>query len=190
MNKLIEKAKRGDSESFIEAITLCTSELYKIGKAMSLNDEDIGDLIQETILVAYKKINTLMEQLNIDEDLNWETNIILDEKFSNSTKINYKWKDSEKIKVNNEETLPTGTIVEFFYYIKDKELLSGGYKIKLKTEEGKEYYMSGANLETNNDGYNYHILFDGLTTFENVNKFTLEFENNNSGAIDSVEFSK
>lgn len=137
------------------------------------------------------KFNKLViEQLDIDENLNWETNIILDEKFCDSKKINYKWKDSEKIKVNKEETLPTGTVIEFIYYIKDKELLSGGFKMKLKTEDGKEYHMSGANLETNADGYNYHILFDGLTSFDNVNKFTLEFEKNNSVSIDKVEFTK
>lgn len=81
MNKLIERAKRGDSESFIEAITLCNSELYKIGKAMSLNDEDIGDLIQETILTAYKKINTLKK---VDFFKTWLIRIFINK--SNSLK--------------------------------------------------------------------------------------------------------
>lgn len=61
METLIGKAQRGDKEAFIEAINSCTKQLYKIGKSMRLNDEDIGDAVQETILVAYKKINTLKE---------------------------------------------------------------------------------------------------------------------------------
>jgi len=61
MEKLVIKAKKGDSEAFMEAINKCSNQLYKIGKTMMLSDEDVGDIIQETILVAYKKINTLKE---------------------------------------------------------------------------------------------------------------------------------
>lgn len=61
MENLVIKAQKGDSEAFIEVINKCTTQLYKIGKTMMLKDEDVGDIIQETILVAYKKINTLKE---------------------------------------------------------------------------------------------------------------------------------
>ncbi|GAA0673430.1 MULTISPECIES: sigma-70 family RNA polymerase sigma factor [Clostridium] len=61
MEILIYKAQRGNREAFIKAINSCTKQLYKIGKSMRLNDEDIGDAMQETILTAYKKINTLKE---------------------------------------------------------------------------------------------------------------------------------
>lgn len=61
MEILIYKAQRGDREAFIKAINSCTKQLYKMGKTMRLDDEDIGDAMQETILISYKKINTLKE---------------------------------------------------------------------------------------------------------------------------------
>ncbi len=61
MEILIYKAQRGDREAFIKAINICTKQLYKMGKTMRLDDEDIGDAMQEIILIYYKKINTLKE---------------------------------------------------------------------------------------------------------------------------------
>lgn len=51
-----------DKEGFIENIKKCTPILYKMGKVILKNDEDIGDAIQETILTGYEKIKTLKDE--------------------------------------------------------------------------------------------------------------------------------
>ncbi|SFB30513.1 sigma-70 family RNA polymerase sigma factor [Clostridium frigidicarnis] len=61
MELSIEQSLNKDKEAFIEAINSCTPTLYKIGKNMVENDEDIGDAIQDTILTAYEKVNTLKD---------------------------------------------------------------------------------------------------------------------------------
>ncbi|MEG1482250.1 sigma-70 family RNA polymerase sigma factor [Clostridium sp.] len=61
MELLILKAIKGDKEAFIKAINSSTPSLYKMSRTMIRNDEDIADIIQDTILTAYEKINTLKE---------------------------------------------------------------------------------------------------------------------------------
>lgn len=61
MRNLILQAQNGDKEAFIQAINQCTLQLYKIGKTMLKDDNDIGDAIQDTILSAYEKLSTLKE---------------------------------------------------------------------------------------------------------------------------------
>ena len=58
---LVNKAKKGDQEAFIQLISQYQLTLYRTAKRMGLQDEDIADLIQDTILTAYEKMNTLDE---------------------------------------------------------------------------------------------------------------------------------
>lgn len=58
---LVKKAKKGDEEAFIQLIGQYEMTLYRTAKGMGLQNEDIADLIQDTILTAYEKINTLKE---------------------------------------------------------------------------------------------------------------------------------
>ena len=59
MELLIKKAIKGDSEAFISLIDKHEVSMYKTAKAILNNEEDIGDAIQETILAAYKNIQSL-----------------------------------------------------------------------------------------------------------------------------------
>lgn len=61
MEELVEKAKRGDKEAFTQAILEIKSSLYKIAKMKTTNEEDIQDIIQETMIDAYKYIKKLKE---------------------------------------------------------------------------------------------------------------------------------
>lgn len=61
MQNLIEKALNGDNEAFVEIINKSTEKMYGIGKSILKNDEDIGDAIQESIIIAYEKLHTLKE---------------------------------------------------------------------------------------------------------------------------------
>ena len=61
MEDLIEKAKKGDKESFTRLVLLVKNELYHVAKARLNNEEDVCDAIQETTITAYKNIKELKD---------------------------------------------------------------------------------------------------------------------------------
>jgi RNA polymerase sigma-70 factor, ECF subfamily len=58
---LVEKAKSGDEEAFIELIDLNKKPLYYTLKKYLENDEDIADISQNSILKAFKYIKSLKD---------------------------------------------------------------------------------------------------------------------------------
>ena len=63
MEELIKKAQHGDKESFTQAILKIKNDLYKITKTKTTNEEDIQDIVQETMIEAYKHIDSLKEPI-------------------------------------------------------------------------------------------------------------------------------
>ena len=61
MEKMVRKAKKGDSAVFIELIKRCEQSMYKTAWVYLKNDQDVADAIQETILTCFEKIHTLRE---------------------------------------------------------------------------------------------------------------------------------
>lgn len=61
MKELIIKAKRGDKEAFTQLILEIKNDLYKITKIKTTKEEDIQDIVQETMLDAYKYIKKLKD---------------------------------------------------------------------------------------------------------------------------------
>lgn len=59
MDELVKRAQQGDKEAFTELILLLKADLYKIAKTRIKNDEDIYDVIQETMIIAFKSIRKL-----------------------------------------------------------------------------------------------------------------------------------
>lgn len=59
MKKLILKAKNGDRNAFTTLILNIEEELYKIARTRLNNEDDILDVIQDTIISAYKSIKKL-----------------------------------------------------------------------------------------------------------------------------------
>jgi len=59
MEKLILKAKNGDRNAFTTLILNIEDELYKIARTRLNNEDDILDVIQDTIISAYKSIKKL-----------------------------------------------------------------------------------------------------------------------------------
>ncbi len=55
----IELAKGGDKQAFSEIVEEVKIKLYKTGMSILKNDEDTCDAIQETLISAYKNLNTL-----------------------------------------------------------------------------------------------------------------------------------
>lgn len=61
IEKLIKKAKRGNKTAFIQCIRPYEADLYRMAFVYMKNEHDAIDVVQETILKAYEKINTLKE---------------------------------------------------------------------------------------------------------------------------------
>lgn len=59
MEELVEKAKKGNSEAFDKLILMTEKEMYLIAKTKINNDDDIADIMQETILICFKNIHKL-----------------------------------------------------------------------------------------------------------------------------------
>lgn len=58
---LVKKAQKGNEEAFIKLIEMHKNLMYSVAKSMVDNDEDVADLIQETIFKSYKYIKSLKE---------------------------------------------------------------------------------------------------------------------------------
>lgn len=59
MDILVKKAQRGDAEAFIALIEECKMTLRRVAYGYLGNDEDVADVIQDTILAAYEHVSTL-----------------------------------------------------------------------------------------------------------------------------------
>ena len=59
MEELIEKAKNGEKDAFVNLMLIYEKDLYKIAKLRLNNYDDICDAVQETILMAFKSIKKL-----------------------------------------------------------------------------------------------------------------------------------
>lgn len=61
MEELIKKAQKGDINAFTDMISSIKYDLYKIAKTRITNEDDIEDIIQETMIQVYKSIKKLKE---------------------------------------------------------------------------------------------------------------------------------
>lgn len=61
MEQLVEQAKSGDREAFEKLIMLLEKDLYRIAKLRLNNKEDIFDVVQETIIIAFQSIHKLRQ---------------------------------------------------------------------------------------------------------------------------------
>lgn len=63
MEELIIKARSGDTEAYTQLILNVKNDLYKIAKTRIINEHDIDDAIQETMIQSYKAIKKLRDPL-------------------------------------------------------------------------------------------------------------------------------
>ena len=61
MEELIDKARKGDKEAFTKIILENEQSLYKIAKIRLINDYDICEALQNTMILAYKHIKKLKD---------------------------------------------------------------------------------------------------------------------------------
>lgn len=119
MEELIKKAQNGDKEAFTQAILLIKNNLYKIAKMRTSDDDTVQDIMQETMIDAYKYIKKLKEPSKFKA---WTIKILI-----NNCKKYYKkyylqenydlefYKES--IKYNNDQQLVEDTL-DFYEMIK------------------------------------------------------------------------
>ncbi len=124
MEELVKKAKNGDKEAFTELMLLLKADLYKIAKTRLKNDDDIYDVIQETMLLAFHSIRKLKQ---VESFKSWIIKILINrsnsmyKKKSKSNIIsleeieNYKSENCFSIE-NIEETLDFKCICENLKY--------------------------------------------------------------------------
>lgn len=60
--ELVRKAKKNDQKSFCELIEIIKNDLYLIAKTRLKNEDDIADVIQDTIIICYKNIKFLRNE--------------------------------------------------------------------------------------------------------------------------------
>ena len=56
MEELVEKAKKEDKQAFTNLILSIQRDLYCIAKSKIRNENDIDDIIQETMIIAFLNI--------------------------------------------------------------------------------------------------------------------------------------
>ena len=123
MEELVRKSQKGDKEAFTQLILEIKNDLYKITKMKTTNEEDVQDIIQESMLDAYKYIKKLKEPKKFKA---WIIKILI----NNCNKYyKRKYKDSEiydnydiefykeSIKYNNNSKLIEDTL-DFYEMIK------------------------------------------------------------------------
>lgn len=62
MNSLIDEVKEGNKESYAKMISDVKDELNNIAKSKIKNQEDINDILQNTFIIGYLKINQLKNE--------------------------------------------------------------------------------------------------------------------------------
>ena len=61
MKEIVLSAKQGNKEAFTQLILEIKNDLYKICRIRLNNNDDIDDAIQETMIQAYKNLNSLKD---------------------------------------------------------------------------------------------------------------------------------
>lgn len=59
--RLVERAKQHDKEAFVELMERHKMDMYKVARSYFSAEEDIADVMQDTVLSCYEKLDTLRE---------------------------------------------------------------------------------------------------------------------------------
>lgn len=100
MEHLVELAKKGDDDAFITLIQANQNALKRIAFAWLKNEDDIADVIQDTILDAYEHIGQLHKA---EYFRTWLVRILI----NNCTRVYRKNKHHEKFEVHAGECSET-----------------------------------------------------------------------------------
>ena len=59
MIELVKRAMKSDTDAFMELMERQSLSMYKVARAMLKNDADVADVMQDTILTCFEKLDTL-----------------------------------------------------------------------------------------------------------------------------------
>lgn len=62
LKSLVKKAKKGDGEAFVSLVKQYENVLYRTASKLLNNEEDVADVMQDTIISAYEKLHTLKNE--------------------------------------------------------------------------------------------------------------------------------
>lgn len=74
--QLVAKVKSGETKAFTELLHCIENDLYRIAKTRLSSDDDISDAIQETMIIAYKKLKKLKDNSKFKS---WIIQILINE---------------------------------------------------------------------------------------------------------------
>lgn len=123
MEELIIKAQKGDKKAFTDIILSIKNDLYKIAKTRISNDDDIDDLIQETMIETYKHIKKLRKPEKLKM---WVIKILINKcnklyrkKYKKDISIN-EYNLENYIIINSQKDIEDD--LNFYYLIKDLKI--------------------------------------------------------------------
>ncbi|MDO4283653.1 MAG: sigma-70 family RNA polymerase sigma factor [Clostridia bacterium] len=131
MDKILKKAIKGDKDAFIKVMQSMEKKIYIIAKAKLSNEEDIKDVIQETIYKSYKNIKDLKDTSKFE---NWIISILI----NNCNQVYRNKKNIIHIEYNENEVDNLETNSE---YIKSEENIDFFRFLELLDEIEKEIFI-------------------------------------------------
>lgn len=147
MNLLIKKAIDGDKDAFSKLISEYERKLYIIARSRISNEEDVKDIIQDTIMNAYINLKTLK---NIDKFNSWITTILINKcnKFyvNNVNVLSYDdMYENSSYLVCNQDTDDINATMDFiqiigFLDVEDRTIITMYYMDEYTTKEIGEIF--------------------------------------------------
>ena len=125
MEELVARVKKGDETAFDELIMQVKQQLYLIAKTQLKEDDDIADAIQNTIILCYKNIKKLKDNMFFKT---WIIKILLNECkkiYKKNKNKDYISLDEKNIEIKSEENF-------------DKNI---GFDILIKNLENEEQLL-------------------------------------------------
>ena len=59
---LIKRAKQGDKDAFLKLMNTQMQTMYKLAWTYLKNEDDVADIVQDTILTCFEKLPTLRKE--------------------------------------------------------------------------------------------------------------------------------
>ena len=119
MKDLVIRAKKGDETAFDELIMQIKQQLYLIAKTQLKDEDDIADAIQDTIIMCYKNIKKLKDNMLFKT---WIIKILLNECrkiYKKNKNRDYISLDEKSMEISSEENFDKN--IGFDVLIKDLE---------------------------------------------------------------------
>lgn len=135
MEEQIEKAKQGDKQAFTNLILEYKEKLYQIARARMHNHDDIDDIIQNTIILAYTNLKKLKDK---ERFVIWITRILINQcnDFYRKNKIVYVSFETLENSIENREAIDSQERIEYEEIL---NLLNGEEKVLIVLYYGQGY---------------------------------------------------